>query len=120
LLVAACGGDGGTPDLAAGKTFDAAQLRSCLRDQNWRIEPRVTDIGVDFTTRSRSGLISADVAVERSAADAEQRVESWKDLARDADVENVEDYYFRYGNVVVAFERVPSGAARAPVERCLT
>ena len=122
LSLASCGdGDGGgSRDLAVGKTFDAAELRGCLRDQNWRIEPRVTDTGIDFTTRSRSGLISADVAVERTPADAQQREDSWKELATDAGVENIDDYYFRYGNVIVGFERVPSAADRAPIERCLS
>ena len=122
LLLAACGGgdDGGSKDLAAGKVFDQAELQQCLRDQKWRIEPRTTDSGIDFTTRSRSGLISADVGVEQTPADAEKREDAWKELAAQANVDNIEDYYFRYGNVIVGFERVPSESDRAPIERCLS
>jgi hypothetical protein len=122
LTLAACGGgdDGGSTDLAAGKVFDQRELQSCLRDQGWRIEPRTTDSGIDFTTRSRSGLISADVGVEQTPAGAEKREDAWKELAAQAQVENIDDYYFRYGNVVVGFERIPSKSDRAPVERCLT
>jgi hypothetical protein len=120
-LLAACGGgdDDGSDDLSAGKVFDQQELRQCLRDQRWRIEPG-TETGVDFTTRSRSGLISADVGVERTPAEAEKREDAWKQLAAEAGVDNVDDYYFRYGNVIVAFERVPSDTDRAPIERCLS
>ena len=121
MLLAACGGGGdeGSPDRAAGKTFDPAELRQCLRDQRWRIEPG-TESGVDFTARSRSGLLSADVGVELTTAAAEKREDAWKQLAEENGVENIDEYYFRYGNVIVAFERVPSESDRAPVERCLS
>ena len=121
MLVVACGsgGDGDGKDLAAGKVFDQAELQRCLRAQSWRIEPG-TESGVDFTTRSRSGLVSADVGVEQTPADAETREDAWKQLATDNGVENIDDYYFRYGNVIVAFERVPSQADRGPIERCLS
>jgi hypothetical protein len=100
--------------------FDRGELQACLRAQNWRIERRNTDTGIDFTTRSRSGLISADVGIEKSPAEVETREQDWKELAAQAGVENIDDYYFRYGNVVVGFERIPSKSDRAPVERCLT
>ncbi len=99
--------------------FGQAELQRCLRDRGWRIEPRSTDSGIDFTTRSRSGLISADVAVETTPAAAEQRAAAWKELAAQANIENIDDYYFRYGNVLVGFERVPSESDRAPLARCL-
>ena len=35
-------------------------------------------------------------------------------------MENIDDYYFRYGNVIVAYERVPSESDRAKLERCLS
>ena len=121
LLPAACGGgDDGKGDLANGKVFDQAELQSCLRDQRWRVESRGTDTGIDFTARSPGGLISADIAVEPTPDDAKAREDAWKDLAAQSGVENIDDYYFRYGNVLTAYERVPSEGDRAPIERCLT
>jgi len=122
LSLAACGGgdNGGSGDLAKGKAFDQSELERCLRGARLRVEPRDTDTGIDFTARSRSGLISADFGVERTADDAEARENAWRKLAEQAQVENIDDYYFRYGNVVVAYERVPSKATRATVERCLS
>ena len=121
LLPAACGGgDDGKGDLANGKVFDQAELQSCLRDQGFRVEPHETDTGIDFTVRSRSGLISMDVGVERTPDDAKTREDAWKELAAQAEVENIDDYYFRYGNILVGYERVPSERAQARTERCLS
>jgi hypothetical protein len=120
LLIAGCGGgDGGKGDLASGKVFDEGALKSCLREQGFRVEPHKTDTGIDFTARSRSGLVSTDIAVERTPAAAKTREDAWKELAAQAGVENADEYYFRYGNVIVAYERVPSESALATVERCL-
>jgi hypothetical protein len=120
LTAAGCGGDGaGSEDLAGGKVFDQSQLADCLRDQSFRIDRRGTDAGIDFTAVNRSGLLSADIAVERTPHDAQAREDSWKKLAAQANVENIDDYYFRYGNVVMAYERVPSESDRARLERCL-
>jgi hypothetical protein len=60
-----------------------------------------------------------DVAVEPTPDAAATREDAWKELAKQAEVENVDDYYFRYGNVVVAYEQVPSAPARATIEHCL-
>ena len=121
LLPAACGGDGdGKGDLANGKVFDQAELESCLRSDGFRIEPRNTETGIDFTARSRSGLITTDIAVEKSPDEAKTREDAWKDLAAGAGVEDIDDYYFRYGNVLIGYERVPSKRDQAPLERCLT
>ena len=122
LLPVACGGGGGDGkgDLANGKVFDQRELQSCLRGDGFRIEPRNTDSGIDFTARSRDGLVSADIGVESGPDQAKAREDAWRKLAEDAQVENIDDYYFRYGNVVVAYERVPSEADRASIERCLS
>jgi hypothetical protein len=121
VSLAACGGgdDGGKGDLAQGKAFDQAGLQRCLRGEGLRITPRGTDTGIDFTARSRSGLLTTDIAVERTPDEAKTREDAWKELAAQAEVENIDDYYFRYGNVVIAYEQVPSASARATVERCL-
>ncbi len=121
LLPAACGGgDDGKGDLANGKVFDQAAVQSCLRDQDFRIEPRETDTGIDFTARSPSGLITADIAVERTPDAAKTREDAWKELAAQAEIENIDDYYFRYGNILIGYERVPSERDQAPIERCLS
>jgi hypothetical protein len=121
LTAAGCGGDdAGSEDLAGGKVFDQSQLTDCLRDQDFRIDRRGTDTGIDFTAVNRSGLLSADIAIERTPDDAQAREDSWKELAAQANVENIDDYYFRYGNVVLAYERVPSESDRAKLERCLS
>jgi hypothetical protein len=120
LLLAACDGDGGRGDLADGKVFDASAVKSCLRDAGFRIEPQVTDTGIDFTVRWRSGANNADVAVERAPGDAEAREGEWRQLAEQAGIENAGDYYFRYGNVLLGYARLPGEADRARIERCLT
>ena len=122
LVLAACGGDGGggRGDLAEGKVFDASAVKSCLRDAGFRIEPRVTDTGIDFTVRWRSGANNADVAVEREPGDAEAREGEWRQLAEQAGIENAGDYYFRYGNVLLGYARLPGEADGARIERCLT
>ena len=122
LVLAACGGDGdgGRGDLADGKVFDAFAVKSCLRDAGFRIEPHVTDTGIDFTVRWRSGANNADVAVERAPGDAEAREGEWRQLAEQAGIENAGDYYFRYGNVLLGYARLPGEADRARIERCLT
>ncbi len=123
LSLAGCGGgDGsGSSDLAKGKVFDQTELLRCLRGDGYRIERRNTDTEIDFTARSRSGLVTADIGVEQEGPDeAEAREAAWTKLAEQAEVENAGDYYFRYGNVVVAYERVPSESDRAGIERCLS
>jgi hypothetical protein len=122
LAAAGCGGDGdgGNGDLANGKVFDPTVLKTCLRGEAFRIEPRETDIGIDFTVRWRSGLNNADVAVERDPAAAESREEEWKKLADEAGIDNIDDFYFRYGNVLIGYEKVPGKADRARIERCLS
>jgi hypothetical protein len=122
LSLAACGGgeDGGSEDLAKGKVFEEAELQSCLRKARFTIQPRDTESGIDFSARSRSGLVNVDVGVERGPEEAATREEAWRKLAEQAEVENIDDYFFRYGNVVVAYEQVPSESDRAPVERCLS
>ena len=67
--LAGCGGgDDGSGDLANGKVFDAAAVKSCLRKEGVRIEPHETDTGIDFTVRWGSGLENTDVAVEGTRA----------------------------------------------------
>ena len=121
MAVAGCGGgdDGGNGDLANGKVFDPAAVKSCLREQGFRIEPRETDIGIDFTVRWRSGLNNADVAVERDPGAAESREQEWKKLANEAGIDNIDNYYFRYGNLLFGYAKVPGKADRARIERCL-
>ena len=96
--------------------------RRCLpRTRAGRIEPRGTDTGIDFTARSRSGLTRlTDIAVERTPDAAKTREDAWKELAAGAGVENIDDYYFRYGNILIGYERVPSTPDQAPIERCLS
>ena len=122
VSLAGCGGgDGGSSDdLAKGKLFDQADVQRCLRGGGYRLERRNTDTEIDFTARSRSGLVTADFGVESGPDQAEAREAAWTKLAEEAEVENAGDYYFRYGNVVVAFERVPSASDRAGIERCLS
>ena len=120
LAAAGCGGgDDGNGDLANGKVFEPAAVKGCLRGQGFRIEPRETDIGIDFTVRWRSGLNNADVAVERDPGAAESREQEWKKLADEAGIDNIDTYYFRYGNILIGYEKVPSKADRARIERCL-
>jgi hypothetical protein len=121
LAAAGCGGgDDGSADLASGKVFDPAAVKSCLREQGFQIEPRETDIGIDFTVGWRSGLNNADVAAEPDPAAAESREEEWKKLADEAGIDNIDNYYFRYGNVLIGYEKVPGKADRARIERCLS
>ena len=122
LFLVGCGGgeDGGSEDLAKGKVFEVAELQSCLRKARFTIQPRDTESGIDFSARSRSGLVNVDIGVERGPEDAVAREEAWRKLAEQAEVEDIDAYYFRYGNVVVAYEQVPSDSDRAPVERCLS
>ena len=42
-------------DLADGKVFDQSDLTDCLRDQDFRIDRRGTDTGIDFTARQPVG-----------------------------------------------------------------
>ncbi len=120
LLAAGCGDDGaGKGDLAAGKLFDPADVTRCLRGQGLSVERHPTDTGIDFTVRRRDGRNSIDMAVEQSASDAADREQEWMGLASDAGIENAQDYYFRYGNLLLGYERVPSEAFRRTVERCL-
>ena len=91
-----------------------------MRKARFTIQPRDTESGIDFSARSRSGLVNVDYGVERGPEDAASREEAWRKLAEQAEVENIDDYFFRYGNVVVAYEQVPSESDRAPVERCLS
>ena len=120
LLAAGCGDDGGGKgDLAAGKLFDPADVTRCLRAQGLSVERHPTDTGIDYTVRRRDGRNSIDMAVERSVADAADREEEWRKLAGDAGIESAEDYYFRYGNLLLGYARVPSEAFRRTVERCL-
>ena len=70
--------------------------------------------------RSRSGRNNADIAVEEDPDAAESREDEWKQLAADAGVENIDAYYFRYGNILIGYEQVPGQADRAPIERCLS
>ena len=119
LLPAGCGDDGGSGDLAPGKLFDPADVTGCLRNQGFAVERLRTDTGIDFTVRRRDGRNSIDVAVERSASDAADREQEWRKLAGDAGVDDAQDYYFRYGNLILGYERVPSKAFRRNVERCL-
>ena len=86
--------------------FDPAAVKSCLREQGFRIEPRETDIGIDFTVRWRSGLNNADVAVEQDPGAAESREQEWKKLADEAGIDNIDTYYFRYGNILIGYEKV--------------
>jgi hypothetical protein len=120
LLAAGCGDDGGgRGDLAPGKLFDPADVTSCLRAQRLAVERHPTDTGIDYTVRRRDGRNSIDMAVERSAADAADREQEWRKLAADAGIDNAQDYYFRYGNLLLGYARVPSDAFRRNVERCL-
>ena len=122
LLVSGCGGgdDSGSADLANGKVFDQAELRDCFRDQGFRVDPRQTETGIDLAVQWRSGQNNADVAVEPDPAAAESREEEWKQLADDAGIENAESFYFRYGNVLIGYEKVPGEQDRARIERCLS
>jgi hypothetical protein len=120
LLPVACGGgDEGRGDLANGKVFDATAVKSCLRKQGFRIEPRLSDVGIDFAVRWRSGLNSAEVAVEKDPGAAESREEEWKQIAGEAGIEDLDSYYFRYGNILIGYEKVPGEPDKARVERCL-
>ena len=119
-MLAACGGeDDGRGDLAQGKLFDPGDVTSCLRDEGFSVEPQRTDIGVDLTVRRPDGRNSIDVGVERSATDAAEREKAWRKLAEDAGVDNAQAYYFRYGNLILGYERAPSERFRQKVERCL-
>lgn len=121
MLPAACGGDsGGRGDLAPGKLFDPVDVTGCLRGEGFAVEPHRTDTGIDFTIRRRDGRNSIDVGVERSASEAADREGEWKGLADEAGVEDAQDYYFRYGNLILAYERIPSATFRQKVERCLS
>ena len=99
--------------------FDPAAVKSCLRKEGVRIEPHETDTGIDFTVRWDSGLENADVAVERDPGAAESREQEWKKLAADAGIENIDSYYFRYGNLLIGYAKVPAKEDRARIERCL-
>jgi hypothetical protein len=99
--------------------FDPAAVKSCLRKDGFRIEPHETDTGIDFTLRWGSGLSNADVAVEQDPGAAESREHEWKQLADDAGIDNIDSYYFRYGNVLIGYAKVPGKADRARIERCL-
>ena len=101
----------GSDDLAKGKLFDQADVQRCLHGGGYRIERRNTDTEIDFTARSRSGAVTVDFGVESGPDQAEAREAAWTKLAEQAEVENAGDYYFRYGNVVAAYERVPSASA---------
>ena len=120
LVVAGCGSDdGGSTDLANGKTFDGEAVTSCLRQEGYAVNPRQTDIGVEYAVRWRTGRNNADIAVEDDPDAAASREEEWKGLAADAGVENIDSYYFRYGNILIGFEQAPGQADRAKFERCL-
>ena len=99
--------------------FDPAAVKSCLRKERFRIEPRATDTGIDFTVRWRSGVNDADVAVEQNPGAAESREREWKKLAADAGIDNIDSYYFRYGNLLIGYAKVPAKEDRARIERCL-
>ena len=120
-LPSACGGDGGggSGDLAPGKLFDPADVMGCLRNQGFAIERKRTDTGIDYTIRRRDGRNSIDVGAEATASDAADREQEWRMLADQAGIEDAQDYYFRYGNLLLGYERVPSEAFRRTVERCL-
>ena len=121
LAFVGCGGDDGDKgDLAAGKVFEQGQVQRCLRQKRLRIERRQTDTGIDLTARWRSGFNSVDVAVEATPADAADREQEWKHLAEQAQIEDAGSYYFRYGNVLVGFERTPDERDRALIDSCLS
>jgi hypothetical protein len=125
LLPLGCGGDGdsdgdGSRDLAAGKLFDPADVTRCLRAQGFGAVPNRTDTGVDFTVHRRDGRNTIDVGVEQTAAAAADLEKEWRELADQAAIENPSAYYFRYGNLMLGYERVPSAEFRRKVERCLS
>jgi hypothetical protein len=100
--------------------FEQAELRDCLRDQGYRVEPRQTDTGIDLAVQWRSGLNNADIAVEADPGGAESREAEWKQLADDAGIENADSFYYRYGNVLIGYEKAPAEQDRARIERCLS
>jgi hypothetical protein len=120
LGIVACGGSGEGPKAAGGKVFRQAEVKRCLKHQRLLLPSRRTETGIDFTAYWRNGRNRADFGVEPSPEAAATRQDAWEELAKQANVANPQAYYARYGNVVVGYQRLPSKADRALLERCLT
>jgi hypothetical protein len=121
LGIVACGGGGGDgPKAAGGKVFRQAEVKRCLKHERLLLASRRTETGIDFTAYWRDGKNRADFGVELTPEGAATRLDAWEKLAKQANVENPRAYYARYGNVVVGYQRLPTRADRALLERCLT
>jgi len=119
LGVSACGGGGSKSQPAGGKVYQQASVERCLKRERLLLADRRTSTGIDFTAYWRNGRNRADFGVESSPDAAASRQGSWTHLAEQANVKNASIYYHRYGNVVVAWQRLPGPPDRALVERCL-
>ena len=119
-VLPACGSDSdGKGDLASGKLFDPVDVTRCLRGEGFSVDAPQSGLEIDFTVRRPDGRNSIDVGVEPTASDAADREKEWRKLADEAGVEDAQSYYFRYGNLVLGYERIPTGAFRRKIERCL-
>jgi hypothetical protein len=44
---------------------------------------------------------------------------AWKQIAGEAGIEDLDSYYFRYGDILIGYEKVPGEPDKTRVERCL-
>jgi predicted ABC-class ATPase len=117
LALVGCGDSGPSP---GGRTLNETAVKRCLKSKGLTVQGHQTESGIDFSAYWRDGRNSADIGVASTPGAAADLEESWKKLAQQAHVQNIDAYYFRHGNIVVGYERVPNATEKARVASCLT